>query len=149
MSPWHRRVLHREGPTATAADRTIEQTAIEAAGLGIYELAAIRRGLGAERVIAYLHGYGRGSGPCQSTCLDLATGEEIIISSEDADIEARRLRVTDLPPALLAAWPRDAAGRPLRPGYDDSPRGRTVGPDELRRLAAAVDSAPAQGSLFG
>jgi hypothetical protein len=72
-----------------------------------------------------------------------------VISSTDPDIEARRLRVTDLPPALLAAWPRDAAGRPLRPGYDDSPRGRTVGPDELRRLATAVDSAPAQGSLFG
>ncbi|MDP8909984.1 MAG: hypothetical protein M3N47_12925 [Chloroflexota bacterium] len=30
---WHRRVLHSQGPTGTAADRTIEQTAIEAAGL--------------------------------------------------------------------------------------------------------------------
>jgi hypothetical protein len=39
----------------------------------------------------------------------------------------------------------DAAGRLLRPGYDDS---RTVRPDDLRRLAAIVDSAPAQGSLF-
>jgi hypothetical protein len=75
MARWHRRILRSEGPTGTAHDRTIERTAIEAAGLGIYDLGAVRRGLGAERVIAYLHGIGRGIGPCASTCLDLATGE--------------------------------------------------------------------------
>lgn len=146
---WYRRVLYAEGPTGTAADRTIERTAIEAAGLGIYELALVRRGLGEPRVVAYLGGGGRGIGPCQSSCLDLRTGEQFTISSTDPDVEARRIRVSELPPALLAAWPRDDSGRPIRPGYDDSPRGRTVGPDQLRRLAARVDSAPAQASLFG
>ncbi len=151
MSPtgWHRRVLHSEGPTGTAADRTIERTAIEAAGLGIYQLALVRRGLDAPRVIAYLGGGGRGIGPCDSECLDLDTGETFTISSTDPEWEARALRVSELPPALLAAWPRDDSGRPIRPGYNDSPSGRTVGPEQLRRLAAHTDSAPAQTSLFG
>ena len=146
---WHRRVLHREGPTGTAADRTIERTAIEAAGLGIYQLALLRHGLGEPRVVAYLGGCGRGIGPCESSCLDLDAGEEFIVSSTDPDIEARALRVTELPPALLAAWPRDDTGRPIRPGYNDGPSGHTVGPEQLRRLAATTDSAPAQASLFG
>ena len=146
---WHRRVLHSEGPAGTAADRTIEQTAIEAAGLGIYQLALVRRGLGEPRVVAYLGGCGRGMGPCESSCLDLRTGEEFIVSSTDPEWEARALRVSELPPALLAAWPRDDSGRPIRAGYNDSPSGHTVGPEQLRRLAAATDSAPAQASLFG
>ena len=145
---WHRRVLHSEGPTGTAADRTIERTAIEAAGLGIYQLALVRHGLGEPRVVAYLGGCGRGIGPCESECLDLHTGETFIVSSTDSEWQARALRVTELPPALLAAWPRDDSGRPIRPGYNDSPSGRTVGPEQLRRLAASTDSAPAQGSLF-
>ena len=45
----------------------------------------------------------------------------------------------------LAAWPRDDHGRPIRSGNNDSPSRRTVGPEQLRRLAATVDSAPAQG----
>jgi hypothetical protein len=150
MARWHRRILHSEGPTGTAHDRTIERTAIEAAGLGIYDLGAVRRGLGAERIIAYLHGIGRGIGPCASTCLDLTTGEELVISSTDPDVEARKLRVTDLPLALLAAWPRDAAGRPRRPGFNHSGRGDTVDVDELRQVArrAGADAEPAQGTLF-
>jgi hypothetical protein len=151
MSPtgWQRRVRHSEGPTGTATDRTIERTAIEAAGLGLYQLALVRRGLGEPRVVAYLGGGGRGIGPCESECLDLDTGEQFTISSTDPEWQARPLRVSELPPALLAAWPRDDGGRPIRPGYDDSPRGRTVGPEQLRRLAASTDSAPAQTSLFG
>jgi hypothetical protein len=146
---WHRRVQYSEGPTGTAADRTIERTAIEAAGLGIYQLALVRRGLGEPCVVAYLGGCGRGIGPCESSCLDLDTGEEFIVSSTDPEWEARPLRVTELPPALLAPWPRDDNGRPIRPGYNDSPSGRTVGPEQLRHLAASTDSAPAQTSLFG
>lgn len=149
MSAWHRRVLYSEGPTATAADRTIERTAIEAAGLGLYQLALLRRGLGEPRVVACLGGCGRGIGPCESECLDLDSGERLIVSSTDPEWEARALRITELPPALLAAWPRDDSGRPIRPGYNDSPSGRTVGPEQLRRLAARTDSAPAQTSLFG
>jgi hypothetical protein len=150
MSPtgWQRRVLHREGPTGTAADRTIERTAMEAAGLGIYQLALVRRGLGEPRVVAYLGGCGRGIGPCDSECLDLHTARRSS-SPRPTDREARALRVTELPPALLAAWPRDDSGRPIRPGYNDSPSGHTVGPEQLRRLAASTDSAPAQRSLFG
>lgn len=148
-NPWHHRVLHAEGPNGTAAERTIERTAIQAAGLGIYQLALLRHSLGQARVVAYLGGGGRGIGPCESSCLDLRTGEEFIVSSTDPDYEARALRVSDLPPALLAAWPRDDAGRPIRPGYDDSGRGQMVGPEQLRRLARSVDSAPAQGALFG
>jgi hypothetical protein len=150
MARWHRRILHSEGPSGTAHDRTIERTAIEAAGLRIYQLAVIRRSLGAERVVAYLHGIGRGVGPCVSTCLDLATGEELVISSTDPDVEARNLRVSDLPPALRAAWPRDAAGRPRRPGFDHSGRGDTINGDELRQVArrAAAAAEPAQGTLF-
>jgi hypothetical protein len=109
----------------------------------------VRHGLGTPRVVAYLWGCGRGIGPCESTCLDLTSGEEFVVSSTDPDIEARALRVTDLPAALLAAWPRDDSGRPIRPGYNDSANGHTVGPDQLRRLAASTDSAPAQASLFG
>ena len=93
---WHRRVQYSEGPTRTAADRTIERTAIEAAGLGIYQLALVRRGLGEPRVVAYLGGSGRSIGPCESSCLDLDTGEEFILPSTDPDIEARALRVTEL-----------------------------------------------------
>jgi hypothetical protein len=45
-----RRVLYSEGPFETAADRTSEQTAIEAAGLSIHQLALVRHGLGEPRV---------------------------------------------------------------------------------------------------
>ena len=151
MSPrgWHRRVLHAEGPTGTAGDRTIEQSAMSAAGIGLYGLALLRRGLGEARIVAQLGAGGRGIGPWETQCLDLRTGEEFSVSSTDPEWEARRIAVTDLPAALLAAWPRDDAGRAIRPGYNDSPRGQTVGPEQLRRLAGSVDSAPAQASLFG
>jgi len=151
MSPtgWQRRVLHAEGPNATAGERTIEQCAISAADVGLYGLAFVRHGLGEPRVVAKLSAGGRGIGPWQTHCLDLQTGEEFTVCSTDGEWEARRLNVTDLPPALLAAWPRDHNGRPIRPGNNDSPRAQTVGPEQLRRLAASVDSAPAQGSLFG
>lgn len=151
MSPrgWHRRVLHAEGPTATAADRTIEQSAMSAAGIALYGLALVRRGLGQPRVVAQLGAGGRGIGPWDTDCLDLTSGEEFTVSSTDPEWEARRIAVTDLPAALLAAWPRDAAGRPIRPGYNDSGRGQTVGPEQLRRLARTVGSAPAQAGLFG
>ena len=109
----------------------------------------MRRGLGEPRVVAYLGGCGRGIGPCDSECLDLHTGEDVHRLLDRPEWEARALRVTELPPALLAAWPRDDSGRPIRPGYNDSPSGRTVGPEQLRRLAASTDSAPAQTSLFG
>jgi hypothetical protein len=146
---WHRRILHAEGPNGTAAERTIEQCAMSAAGVGLYGLAVVRRGLGPERYVAQLGAGGRGIGPWQTDCLDLVTGEEFTVSSTDPDIEARRIAVTELPPALLQAWPRDAAGCPIRPGNHDSPRGHTVGPAQLRRLARTVDSTPAQASLFG
>ena len=142
-------MLHAEEPTGSAADRTIEQCAMSAAGVGLYGLAIVRRGLGQERYVAQLGASGRGIGPCETTCLDLVTGEEFVVRSTDRDIEARRITVTELPPALLAAWPRDGAGRPIRPGNNDRPSSRTVGPEQLRRLARTVDSAPAQASLFG
>lgn len=134
MSPngWQRRVLHAEGPTATAGERTIEQCAISAADVGLYALALVRHDLGQPRVVAKLSAAGRGIGPWQTHCLDLQTGEGFTVCSTDGAWEARRLNVTDLPPALLAAWPRDHNGRPM-----------------LRRLAGSVDSTPAQGSLFG
>lgn len=146
---WHRRVLHAEGPTATAGDRTIEQSAMSAAGIGLYGLALVRHGLGEPRVVAQLSASGRGTGPWETHCLDLTSGEEFTVSSTDPAWEARRIAVTDLPAALLAAWPRDAAGRPIRPGCNDSPSGQTVVPAQLQRLARTVDSAPAQASLFG
>ena len=85
-----------DGLTGTVPDGTIKRTAIDAAGRGIYQLALVRRGLGVERVVAYLRGRGRGVGPCPSACLDLQTGEEFVISFNDADVEARRLSVKDL-----------------------------------------------------
>ena len=59
-NPWHRRVLHAEGPNGTAAERTIERTAIQAAGLGIYQLALLRHSLGQARVVAWPRGQQRG-----------------------------------------------------------------------------------------
>jgi len=146
---WHRRVLHSEGPTCSAADRTTEENAMSAAGIGLYGLALVRHGLGEPRVVAQLGAGGRGIGPWDTHCLDLTSGEEFTVSSTDPAWEARRIAVTDLPAALLAAWPRDAAGRPIGPGCNDSPSRQTVGPKQLRRLARTVDSAPAQASLFG
>jgi len=146
---WHRRVAHSEGPTCSAADRTIEENAMSAAGIGLYGLALVRHGLGEPRVVAQLGAGGRGIGPWDTHCLDLTSGEEFTVSSTDPAWEARRIAVTDLPAALLAAWPRDAAGRPIGPGCNDSPSRQTVGPKQLRRLARTVDSAPAQASLFG
>jgi hypothetical protein len=134
MARWHRRILHREGPTGTAHDRTIERTAIEAAGLGIYDLGAVRRGLGAERVIAYPPRHRPRHRTSASTCLDLATGEKLVISSTDPDVEARKLRVTDLP-RRCSPHGRDAAGRPRRPGFDQSGRGDTVDVDKLSQVA--------------
>jgi len=146
---WHCRVAHSEGPTCSAADRTIEENAMSAAGIGLYGLALVRHGLGEPRVVAQLGAGGRGIGPWDTHCLDLTSGEEFTVSSTDPAWEARRIAVTDLPAALLAAWPRDAAGRPIGPGCNDSPSRQTVGPKQLRRLARTVDSAPAQASLFG
>jgi hypothetical protein len=146
---WHRRVLHAEGPTGSAADRTIEQCAMSAAGIGLYGLALVRHGLAEPRVVAQLGAGGRGIGPWETHSLDLSSGEEFTVSSTDPAWEARRIAVTDLPAPLLAAWPRDDDGRPIRPGCNDSPSRRTVGPEQLRRLAASTDSAPAQTSLFG
>ena len=141
---WQRRVLHAEGPTRTAHDRTVEQNALSAAGTGLYGLALLRSGFTPPRVIATLSSYGRGIGPWEATCLDLETGEEFVVSSTDPDLEARRLRVTELPPHILHAWPRNADGRPVSPGEH-------VGPAQLRRIAAAAttaDTQPAQQSLF-
>lgn len=59
------------------------------------------------------------------------TAEAFIVSSTNPEWEARALRVTELPPALLAAWLRDDSGRPIRPAYNDGPSGRTVGPEQL------------------
>jgi hypothetical protein len=81
-----------------------------------------------------LRGIGRGIGPCASTCLDLATGEKLVISSTDPDVEARKLRVTDLP-RRCSPHGRDAAGRPRRPGFDQSGRGDTVDVDKLSQVA--------------
>ena len=99
--------------------------------------------------MAKLSAGGRGVGPWQTRCLDLQTGEEFTVCSTDGEWEARRLTVSDLPPALLAAWPRDDRCRAEAARQHDRPRAQTVGPEQLRRLAASVDSAPAQGSLFG
>lgn len=122
---------------------------MSAAAIGLYGLALVRHGLGEPRVVAQLGAGGRGIGPWDTHCLDLTSGEEFTVSSTDPAWEARRIAVTDLPAALLAAWPRDAAGRPIGPGCNDSPSRQTVGPKQLRRLARTVDSAPAQASLFG
>jgi len=135
---WHSRVLYAEGPTRSAGDRTIEQCAMSAAGVGLYGLALLRRGLGPTRVVAQLSAWGRGIGPHETTCLDLETGEQLTVSSTDPDLQARRLRVSDLPPGVLAAWPRDDAGRPLDPGNHDRPSKPTVGPDQLRHIAATA-----------
>lgn len=126
---WHRRVQYSQGPTGTAADRTIERTAIEAAGLASTSSRScatawarprrrLPRRLRARHrpVLEHLPGPRHRQG--------------VVISSTDPDVEARALRVTELPAALLAAWPRDDRGRPIAPGYDHGPR-------------------PAQGSLFG
>ena len=68
MSPnsWQRRVLHAEGPNATAGERTIEQCAVSAADVGLYGLALVRHGLGEPRVVAKL------SAGC---CLRLQVGQ--------------------------------------------------------------------------
>lgn len=147
---WHRRVLHSEGPTATAADRTIERTAIEAAGLGIYQLALVRRGLGDARRAPSPTSAAADAASAPATASAWTCTPARRSSSPRRTPSGRRERCAS--PSCrsrLAAWPRDDSGRPIRPGYNDSPSGRTVGPEQLRRLAATTDSAPAQTSLFG
>lgn len=100
---WHRRVPHSEGPTCSAADRTIEENAMSAAGIGLYGLALVRHGLGEPRVVAQLGAGGRGIGPWETDCLDLTSGEEFTVSSTDPAWEARRIAVTDLPATTLKA----------------------------------------------
>ena len=144
---WARRVEGAEGPDRSAAQRVLAQDAVSAAGVRLYGLALVREGLGEARVVAMLGAQGT-AGTWATTCLDLRTGRELVVSSSDPDVQARRLRVRDLPEDLYAAWPRDSAGQPLRAGYDDSGRGQTVGPRELRRIALQVAHEPAQGTLF-
>ena len=66
----------------------------EAAGIGLYGLALVRRGLGEPRVVAQLGAGGRGIGPCETDCLDLHTGEEFTVSSTDPEWEARAHRAS-------------------------------------------------------
>ena len=85
MSAWHRRMLHREGPghRSRLHDRAHHDRRRRTASTSWRSCA----GLDAERVMAGLRGCGRGIGPCESTCLDLQTGEEFVISSnKDVDL---------------------------------------------------------------
>lgn len=153
MTRWHTRALQAEGPNGTARERTIARSAICGTGVGIYGLIEVREGLAAPRIAAMLYAHGGrtdGRHTWQTTCLDLQTAQEFVVSSEHADTQARRLRVTDLPPDLLADWPTHH-GRPLPAGYSDNGR-PYVGLNELRRIArnaAARNAGPVQASLFG
>lgn len=132
-------------------------SAVHNAVMELYNLCVIRWDSGPERVAAYLGGFWTGSRSLGhggeyppytdvSHCLDLVTGEEFWVSSLDKDVVARRIKVSDLPPALRDAWPRDDKGRSVRPGHS-AERG-VMDKDVLRRLATSVDAAPLQGSLF-
>lgn len=59
------------------------------------------------------------------------------MSSTDPDFEARALRVRDLPPELLAAWPRDDAGRQLCVG-DQVQINHTIKPRYLHGLHGTI-----------
>ncbi|MCA1696217.1 MAG: hypothetical protein LC749_16675 [Actinobacteria bacterium] len=116
-------MLHAEGPSGSVADRTIEQCSATSATSRNWAPA------------------GRGIGPRETACLDLVTGEEFV--------GARPIAARELP-AALPRRPAVRRGRPTdRTANNDSPNRRTVGPEQLRRLARSVDSAPAQASLFG
>lgn len=78
--------------------------------------------------------------------LDLETGREFVLSSEDADVEARRLTTADFPAGLREAWPQDDRGRPITPGLRDS--GPCVDPPALRRIARKGLTLRPQISLF-
>ena len=144
MSAWRRRTLYRAGPDGRVAE--LAHSAVSDGPL--YAVWRVRGLPGGERIVARLSGLGRGIGPWEDTCLDLSTGEELVISSEDADVEARRLTVADFPPALAAVWPRGSNGKLIPPGASASGNGTEIGPARLRKLAGKVDLTPAQPALF-
>jgi hypothetical protein len=134
---WRRRELYQDEP------RAIAHSAITAHAAPLCSLFVVRRGdIGAERLVVLLHGFGRGIGPWEDTVLDLATGEELIISSEDPEWTARRATVAELPPAWLKVWPRHN-GRLVTPGQSDSSTGA---PDErwFQRRAGKLDAGAGQ-----
>ncbi|MGA2924581.1 MAG: hypothetical protein ABSG43_01105 [Solirubrobacteraceae bacterium] len=147
-APWRCRTLYRDEP------REIARSAVSAHTAPIGSLLVLRHGqLGVDRLVALLWGGGRGVGPWEDHVLDLRTGEEITVSSEDPEWMARRATVAELPPAWLAEWPH-RNGRPVTPGIDSSETGG--GPDErwlrtrarrLCRTGAIDDGVHAQLTL--
>ena len=168
MRGWHRGngiEWHQDHPDRPPL-KQVPRTATDNAGGGLYTLYRLRWDSGTERICAMLSGLYTGSSgtshphkgdgrahppyTAATQLLDLLTGEEFDISSQDRDVEAKRISVRDLPPALRDAWPRDKKGKPVRPGLDDSGSGLQVGSGELRELARAAGSpaTPSQRSLF-
>ncbi len=139
---WRRRTLYRDEP------REIARSAISAHLAPLGSLFVVRHGeLGADRLVARLSGRGRGVGPWEDLVLDLRTGEEFTVSSDDAGWMARRATVDELPAAWLAAWPR-RKGRPVTPGIDGSCDGGGPGERWFREHARrAVRDAGAQGQM--
>lgn len=160
MTSWHRAndtVWHPEHPDSPPL-KAVGRSCVSNAITELHNICVVRWDAGPEHIVAYLGGLWTGGGPIVvdgreypaytdvSDCLDLVTGEEFRVSSEDKDVAARKIGVRDLPPALRDAWPRDEKGRAIRPGFhvDSS----VMNTDVLRRLAGSVDVAPLQGSLF-
>lgn len=144
---WHSRILYSEGPTGQASDRVIERDAVGSAISALYQLVLVRHAGDRPRVAAYLWGQGRGIGPSESTCLDLETGEEFVVSSTDPGWEAKRINVDDLPPDVRVAWPVDGKGKSLTPGMHESVSKPVVDQAALRRIAAQAVKNQAPGQL--
>lgn len=88
-------------------------TAIENANGAVYELFLLRYNKVRTRIVVNMGGASTGKFS-ESKCLDLDTGEDIIITSESEGVEAQKLKVKDLPADIKARWPQDAQGK-LKP----------------------------------
>ena len=149
--PWKRRVLARPHPIYDGKLEQVERSAVGEAGGPIHSLCEIRHSdTGRVRLVVRVGGRGRGAGPVEDEVIDVATGERLRIPSTDPEWMARKVDVDELPAALLADWPRDRAGRPIRPGWQ--PSGSDPVPlATILQLGRAAGAAlePAQGALFG
>ena len=154
MTGWHRGndyEPHPEHPERPPAGRTAKH-AINAAGGGLYTLYLLRWDdvTKPERYVAYLGGVGRGYGPDVAHVIDLMTGEEFEISNEDKSVEARKIRLTDLPGVVRESWMRDEHDQLIPARMND--QGGGMSRNLLREIAAgasAAASAPVQETLFG
>jgi hypothetical protein len=130
---WRRRTLPAPHPQRPGQLAQVANSAVSAHSPSQYCVFVLRSDHGGARIVAHLSGRGRGYGPWYDTLIDLETGEEFEISSDDETLAARRLSLKELPTALRDAWPRNKSGRPIPPFVRDG--SSNVTPDQLRALA--------------